>query len=467
MRHIRPLLIFLLLLLTASPQIAPAKTGAKTGVQTGALAEIDAKLRTNFPQVESISAADLQARMDRKDAPVILDVREKDEFAVSHLQGAIRVDPNARANDVLAAIGPQLGGRDVVFYCSVGVRSTKLAVRMRNDLQQRGAARIINLSQGIFGWHNSARPLARALQETPFVHPYNLLWGQLVTHQNLAAYVPVLPGQNTPKTFFVGEAYLRLGAFLGIFALLALAETLRPRRPRIMPRTQRWLAHFGMLGLATLLVRIIIIGFPLIGATAAALFVAQQDWGLFHALHWPGWLEALLAILLLDFAIWAQHVITHNVPLLWRLHRVHHADRDLDASSALRFHPFEILFSALYKLVIILALGPAIIAVIAFEILLNASAMFNHANLALPLRLDALLRLVIVTPDMHRIHHSATASEQERNFGFCLSIWDRIFATYKAAPDAGQADMIVGLQEWQSDNRPAQLAWSLGLPFRK
>jgi sterol desaturase/sphingolipid hydroxylase (fatty acid hydroxylase superfamily) len=203
----------------------------------------------------------------------------------------------------------------------------------------------------------------------------------------------------------------------------------------------------------------------LVGATAAARFAAQHGWGLFNLVEFPLWLEIGCAVILLDLAIWAQHVVTHHVPLLWRFHSIHHIDRDFDASSALRFHPVEILFSAFYKLALILILGPATLAVIAFEMLLNASAMFNHANWALPEKLDQVLRLVVVTPDMHRIHHSVIRAEHDRNFGFCLSIWDRLFGTYKAMPDFGHDAMTVGLQPWQDDDRPARLGWLLRQPF--
>jgi sterol desaturase/sphingolipid hydroxylase (fatty acid hydroxylase superfamily) len=267
--------------------------------------------------------------------------------------------------------------------------------------------------------------------------------------------------------FGFNEMAVRLGAFLGVFGLLALAETMSPRRRRNLPRSKRWLAHFGMLGIGTLLVRLIVLILPLVGATAAAGYAAQQGWGLLNALGLPIWFEVLIAIVFLDLAIWAQHAVTHHVPVLWRFHKVHHADRDLDTSSALRFHPLEILLSAFYKLALILILGPAVIAVVAFEVLLNASAMFNHANWALPERLDQLLRLVIVTPDMHRIHHSVLRAEHDRNFGFCLSIWDRLFGTYRTTPDAGQNNMTVGLSDWQSDERPARLDWLLVLPFRR
>jgi sterol desaturase/sphingolipid hydroxylase (fatty acid hydroxylase superfamily) len=268
------------------------------------------------------------------------------------------------------------------------------------------------------------------------------------------------------NAFTAADAGLRLAIFVGIFVLLAVAEAIRPRRARILPRRQRWLSHAATIGLSTLLLRIVAALFPLIGVAAAALYAGQQSWGLFNIVIWPGWLEVVLALILLDLAIWAQHVATHHVPMLWQFHKVHHADRDLDASSALRFHPVEILLSALYKLAVILALGPAVVAVIAFEVLLNACAMFNHANWALPQRVDALLRLLIVTPDMHRIHHSVLGHEHNRNFGFCLSLWDRLFRTYQAVPKAGQEGMTIGLSDWQGDDRPARLGWLLALPFK-
>jgi sterol desaturase/sphingolipid hydroxylase (fatty acid hydroxylase superfamily)/rhodanese-related sulfurtransferase len=435
--------------------------------QIDPLPVIDQQLRSSFPDVETMNAEALQRRLAQKDPPIILDVREADEFAVSHLKGAVHVDPKAELADVLRAIGPTLGGRDVIVYCSVGVRSTQLAERLRDELKARGIRSVANLAQGIFGWHNAGRPLAQGPHPTPFVHPYNALWGQLVTRQTLTAYTPITAELGPVKAAAFNETLIRLSSFLGVFVVLALAEGLRPRRVRMQPKGQRWLTHFGMLALATLLVRAVIFLLPLVGATAAALYAGQHDWGLFNRTDLPTWLEILLAVALLDLAIWAQHVATHHVPLLWRLHKVHHADRDLDASSALRFHPVEILVSALYKLVMILVLGPAVVAVIAFEILLNASAMFNHANLALPPRVDAALRLIIVTPDMHRIHHSIIRTEHDRNFGFCLSIWDRIFGTYISAPRGGQERMTVGLADWQSDDRPSRLGWLLWLPFQK
>lgn len=260
------------------------------------------------------------------------------------------------------------------------------------------------------------------------------------------------------------EALIRLSVFLGLFCLLALAEALLPRLPRKQPRAARWRTNWGLVLIDTLSLRLVALALPLL-AVGAALDAQARGWGLFNGLAWPLWLEALLAILILDLAIWAQHLITHKVPLLWRLHRVHHADRDMDVTTAIRFHPVEIALSMLLKIGLVYLLGPSALAVIAFEVLLNGTAMFNHANLRLSPRLDAALRLVIVTPDMHRVHHSAERSEHDSNYGFSLSLWDRLFGTYIAQPKQGHEAMTVGL-EWQ-DKRPAKLGWSLWLPFAR
>ncbi|MEM6373142.1 MAG: sterol desaturase family protein [Pseudomonadota bacterium] len=260
------------------------------------------------------------------------------------------------------------------------------------------------------------------------------------------------------------EAVIRLGIFLGLFALLALAEALAPRRVRRQKRGQRWLTNWSITIANTVLLRLMAIALPLL-AVGAAVDAQAQGWGLFNAVALPVWVEIVAAILILDFVIWAQHLITHKVPLLWRLHRVHHADVDMDVTTAIRFHPVEIALSMVLKIGVVYLLGPAALAVILFEILLNGTAMFNHANIRLPLWLDAAVRRVLVTPDMHRVHHSVHRDEHDSNYGFALSIWDRMFGTYIAQPAAGHDDMAVGLQ-WQ-DERPARLGWSLRLPFAR
>ncbi|MFD2738053.1 sterol desaturase family protein [Sulfitobacter aestuarii] len=260
------------------------------------------------------------------------------------------------------------------------------------------------------------------------------------------------------------EALIRLAIFLGLFAILAGAEAWMPRRDRRQPQARRWLTNWSILILGTLGLRLLALFLPLL-AVGAALDAAAQGWGLFNRLDWPIWLEILLAVLIFDFAIWLQHLITHKVPLLWRLHRVHHADVDMDVSTAIRFHPVEIALSMLLKIGLAYLLGPAALAVILFEILLNGTALFTHANLRLPLPLDALLRRVFVTPDMHRVHHSVHRVEHDSNYGFALSIWDRLFGTYRAQPRDGHQGMVTGLK-WQ-DGRPARLLWSLALPFTR
>lgn len=260
------------------------------------------------------------------------------------------------------------------------------------------------------------------------------------------------------------EALIRLVVFAGLFLLFAVLETRVPRRALGQPRLRRWTTNWGITIIDTLTLRALALGLPLL-AVGAAMDAQAQGWGLFNALDWPGWVEIVLAVLIFDFAIWAQHLITHKVPVLWRLHRVHHADTDIDVTTAIRFHPVEIVLSMLLKIGLVYLLGPAALAVILFEIILNGTAMFNHSNLKLPLWLDAVLRRVLVTPDMHRVHHSVHRHEHDSNYGFSLSVWDRIFGTYIAQPEAGHEGMQIGL-EWQ-DDRPSKLGWALWLPFMK
>lgn len=260
------------------------------------------------------------------------------------------------------------------------------------------------------------------------------------------------------------ETLIRFAVFLGLFALLAMTETMIPRRPRSQSRSRRWMTNWGITVANTVLLRLMSFGLPLL-AVGAAIHAEARGLGLFNLLNWPFWLEIALAVLILDFVIWAQHLITHKVPFLWRLHRVHHADVDMDVTTAIRFHPIEIALSMLIKIGVVLVLGPAALAVVVFEIILNGTAMFNHANIRLPLWLDAVVRRVLVTPDMHRVHHSVHRHEHDSNYGFALSLWDRMFRTYIPQPAAGHDDMEVGLQ-WQ-DDRPSRLGWSLSLPFAR
>ncbi len=246
-----------------------------------------------------------------------------------------------------------------------------------------------------------------------------------------------------------------------LFVILAILEAVFPRKKRTMPRGQRWRTNGIIILVDTLALRLM----GPIAAIAAASFAEQVDFGLFNWVDFPAWLEFGLALILLDLAIYAQHVLAHRIPLLWAVHKVHHADRDIDVTTAVRFHPVEIILSMLYKSVVVLLLGPTPFAVFVFALLLNLFAMFNHANLRLPPPLDRILRLFVVTPDMHRVHHSTLVTETDRNFGFSIALWDRLFGTYTAQPAAGHDDMVIGLTEYQSDD-PAETWWSLALPFQ-
>ena len=256
------------------------------------------------------------------------------------------------------------------------------------------------------------------------------------------------------------EPQFRLGAFLGVFVLVALWEAVAPRRRLRVSKAVRWTSNIGIVVVDTALVRLV---FPA-AAVGIAAEVGSLGWGLFNALAWPFWVEVLLAVVLLDLVLYWQHVVFHAVPGLWRLHMVHHADLDIDLTTGVRFHPFEILLSMVIKVVAIGALGAAPVAVILFEIVLSATSIFNHGNVVLPSGLDRLLRLVVVTPDMHRVHHSAVARETNSNFGFNLPWWDRLFGTYRAQPAAGHEGMTIGLDQFR-DPRLQWLWHMLALPF--
>lgn len=260
------------------------------------------------------------------------------------------------------------------------------------------------------------------------------------------------------------EAIIRLSVFLGLFTLFAVIEAKAPRRSRTQPRRTRWITNWAIIALDTLTLRLLALALPLL-AVGAAIDAGRNGWGLFNQLNIAPWLAIALTVLVFDFAIWLQHLITHKIPVLWRFHRVHHADRDIDVTTAIRFHPVEIALSMLLKIGLVYLLGPPAIGIIVFEIVLNGTAMFNHANIKLPLGLDRLVRLVLVTPDMHRVHHSDQRAEHDSNYGFALSIWDRLFGTYIAQPAKGHDAMTIGL-EWQNE-QPSKLGWSLWLPFRK
>lgn len=258
------------------------------------------------------------------------------------------------------------------------------------------------------------------------------------------------------------EPWIRLGCFAGVLLMMMLWECRAPRRPQHVGRLTRWPNNLLLVVINTLLLRLL---FPL-AAVGAAMLASEHGWGLFNLLAIPFWLKLLVSLLVLDLLIYWQHRLFHALPWLWRLHRVHHADLEFDVTTGLRFHPFEIVLSMLLKLVAVTLLGAPALAVLLFEVLLNATAMFNHGNIRLPTRLDTVLRLILVTPDMHRVHHSVIPRETDSNFGFNLPWWDRLFGTYKAQPQAGQLGMTIGLKQFRQTGE-LRLHRLLLQPFRR
>ena len=257
------------------------------------------------------------------------------------------------------------------------------------------------------------------------------------------------------------EVTIRLAFFFGVFFIMAVWELIAPRRQLIIPKLLRWGNNLALVFLNSFILRLL---FPA-AAVGMATFANAQGWGVFNYFEPPLYLASILSVVIMDAIIYLQHVMVHAVPALWRLHRVHHADPDFDVTTGSRFHPLEIILSMLIKFAVIIVLGPPVVAVIVFEILLNATAMFNHSNVRLNLAVDKYLRLLVVTPDMHRVHHSVEADETNSNFGFNLPWWDRLFGTYRAQPRAGHKDMQIGIHQF---NRPEQVTWlhkMLLLPF--
>jgi len=254
---------------------------------------------------------------------------------------------------------------------------------------------------------------------------------------------------------------LRLGVVLFILVAMALLEALLPRRQRSMSQSRRRVTNLSITAINTATIRLL---FP-VTAIGVGIWAGSAGYGLLNMLNWPGWVEGLLAFLLLDLAIYIQHVLSHKIPLLWRLHQMHHADPDIDATTGILFHPIEIALSMAYKMAIIVLFGALVMAIFLFEVVLNGGALFNHANLKLPLWFDWVLRWLVVTPDMHRVHHSVIHRETDSNYGFNLSIWDRLFGTYIDLPSKGHTGMTIGLVRYR-DAGPTRIGWSLVLPFR-
>jgi sterol desaturase/sphingolipid hydroxylase (fatty acid hydroxylase superfamily) len=248
------------------------------------------------------------------------------------------------------------------------------------------------------------------------------------------------------ESLLATEPQLRLIVFLGVLVAMAVWELAAPRRRQEIPRVIRWTNNLGLVVIDTIVLRL---SFPIL-AVGLAVIAQDRGWGLFNIIEAPGWFAVLVSIVILDLVIYLQHVMFHAVPALWRLHRMHHADLEFDVTTGLRFHPVEILLSMGIKLAMVMALGPPAVAVLIFEVLLNATAMFNHSNIRLPMLVDRFLRLIVVTPDMHRVHHSVIPEETNSNFGFNLPWWDKLLGTYKAQPKAGHEEMSIGIEQFRT-----------------
>lgn len=257
------------------------------------------------------------------------------------------------------------------------------------------------------------------------------------------------------------EPFIRLTAFALVFAAMAGLEIFLPKRPLTAPKSLRWFNNLGIVVINAVMLRFL---FPFL-AVGLAVWADAHDIGLLHGLGAPAWIAIPVSVIALDLLVYGQHVAVHHIKPLWRLHMMHHVDVDIDVTTGARFHPIEIALSMLLKMAAVLALGAPAAGVIIFEVLLNATAMFNHSNVALPQGLDRWLRLILVTPDMHRVHHSVIRAETDSNFGFNLPWWDRLFGTYRPQPEAGHQAMAIGLPEYQADRRQ-KLLWLLKLPFR-
>ncbi|MDZ5697152.1 sterol desaturase family protein [Chelativorans sp. M5D2P16] len=265
--------------------------------------------------------------------------------------------------------------------------------------------------------------------------------------------------------FILSEAAIRLAAFTGIFVAMAAYELWSPRLERAEMagawKTRRWFTNLLLLVISAAILRVV---FPA-AAVGAALWAETQGWGLFRYFGFDPLAAGIVAFVVLDFAVWLEHVASHKIPILWRIHRMHHADNGFDLTTGLRFHPLEILISMLWKAGVVVALGAPVLAVLIFEIVLNGASMFNHANIAIPKPLDRVLRLVVVTPDMHRVHHSSIRRETDANYGFNFPFWDRLFRTYVDQPSRGHGGMEIGLREYRGPVA-AGFLWALALPFR-
>ncbi len=267
---------------------------------------------------------------------------------------------------------------------------------------------------------------------------------------------------NLEEFILANEKPIRMGFFFGVLTIMALWEIVAPRRRLTVSKSLRWVNNLGLVFFNSFILRVL---FPA-AAIGVAVTASQQNWGLFNVYELPFYVTVIASVVIMDFVIYVQHVMVHAIPVLWRLHRVHHADPDYDVTTGARFHTIEIILSMLIKFATILLLGPPVVAVILFEVILNVTAMFNHGNVGLPPALDRVLRWVLVTPDMHRVHHSVEDDEANSNFGFSLPWWDRLFGTYRDQPRGGHQGMTIGIHKYHDAKDVSWITGILTLPFR-
>ncbi|MFK5951293.1 MAG: sterol desaturase family protein [Methylococcales bacterium] len=263
------------------------------------------------------------------------------------------------------------------------------------------------------------------------------------------------------KFIMSNEAIIRLSFFLSIFAIMAIWELIAPRRTLTVSKVMRWTNNLGLVFINTLILRLL---FP-VAAVGVAVFASEQSWGLFNYYHVSPMVTVISSVVIMDLVIYLQHIMIHAVPVLWRLHRVHHADPDYDITTGSRFHPIEIILSMLIKFATIILLGPPVVAVVIFEVMLNATSIFNHGNIRLNPVVDRWLRLVLVTPDMHRVHHSVEDDETNSNFGFSLPWWDRLLGTYRDQPRAGHENMTIGIRTFREPKMTSWISGMMVMPF--
>lgn len=295
-------------------------------------------------------------------------------------------------------------------------------------------------------------------QTQPEEQPVHFLIAYASAHEQPEQWTSLIRTSTTDA--MNSDLLIRMSAFIGVLSLMALWELGAPRRQLATARGPRWFANITIVVLDSVIVRLLFAA----GAVGMALLAAERNWGILNQLSWPGWLKILLTIIVLDFALYLQHVMFHAIPLFWRFHMMHHADLDCDVTTGLRFHPMEVVLSMAIKIGMVVSLGAAPVAVLVFEIVLNATSMFNHSNVWMPVAVDRALRWLIVTPDMHRIHHSVLQQETNSNFGFNLPWWDRLLGTYRENPLSTHTEMSVGLEQYR-DPRRLTLGHILALPF--